>query len=100
MTNFSVDLLLYFSAAPYARFMAIESSLAAGGSVAKSRVPDRVGENVPITAGNPKAAWSRRISRSAYCPHDLVYNIGRFKTTIQTEPKSDVSPTPFLAISG
>jgi hypothetical protein len=59
LTNFSVDLLLYFSAAPYARFMAIESSLAAGGSVAKSRVPDRVGENVPITAGNPKAAWSR-----------------------------------------
>ena len=33
--------------------MAIESSLAAGGSVAKSRVPDRVGENVPITAGSP-----------------------------------------------
>jgi hypothetical protein len=33
LTNFSVDLLLYFSAAPYARFMAIESSLAAGGSV-------------------------------------------------------------------
>jgi hypothetical protein len=24
----------------------------------------------------------KRISRSAYCPHDLVYNIGRFKTTI------------------
>jgi hypothetical protein len=33
--------------------MAIESSLAAGGSVAKSRVPDLVGENVPITAANP-----------------------------------------------
>jgi len=24
----------------------------------------------------------KRISRSAYCPHALVYNIGRFKTTI------------------
>ena len=27
----------------------------------------------------------KRISRSAYCPHDLVYNIGRFKTTIRSE---------------
>jgi len=27
----------------------------------------------------------KRISRSAYCPHDLVYNIGRFKTTIHRE---------------
>jgi len=27
----------------------------------------------------------KRISRSAYRPHDLVYNIGRFKTTIRPE---------------
>jgi hypothetical protein len=33
----------------------------------------------------------KRISRSAYCPHDLVYNIGRFKTTIRTESESEAS---------
>jgi hypothetical protein len=35
----------------------------------------------------------KRISRSAYCPHDLVYNIGRFKTTTRSEPGPTANPS-------